>query len=623
MATETRSHDGCWTCRLRKKKCDEKRPICTECMCVGLECHGFGEKPAWMDRGARQKAQAAKMKQKVAQATRNRRVNQFREQHESSAKFLQNKPVANSTSTQACIPVSEPVVQQQPFADPFEPTSYARDDMATVMDHLPMIDHTTAGFQASLDEMTFLSDSNFDLPEIDTIATDDIRLPINPPILCAPEGLRDSYSVPKFQSNLGLSPSGATSMLSITNVDDAILLAHYLNQVFPWQFRFCSLSLSEFNQGYFIWLMSKSRPLYLASLALSSSYRGLQKSVDESPAHQKFEEHMERYDLATEELQRNLKEHKSTDDVSMLACIVSFICSSQFLHAGKIDWNMHLQAGTSIIAPWISQQVETKQGVPKTPEESSRDFFIGSIVRFDILSAITKDATPGLCDKYRNLLKSGHPIIKLETVCGCQNWVFDLLLDVYLLRDWKKTTRAAGLLSLWELTARANAIKTDLERRITGNLILMNQFKQDLEVRHDDNMQSRYSKYHICVVTHAFACSVSVLLEVIVSGAYPQMPEIKQKVGRSVESFAYVDDPDLLEVLCWPLFVVGCVTEADQYDFFRRLLSSSQVPRSESLYGIFNHLEKCWKLRECGEVVADNFEFSLFRTSKSGDVLIA
>ena len=89
MATETRSHHGCWSCRLRKKKCDERHPICTECMCVGLECHGFGEKPEWMDRGARQKAQAAKMKQKVAQVTKSRRMNQIRDQHESSMKRQQ------------------------------------------------------------------------------------------------------------------------------------------------------------------------------------------------------------------------------------------------------------------------------------------------------------------------------------------------------------------------------------------------------------------------------------------------------------------------------------------------------------------------------------------------------
>ena len=111
MATETRSHHGCWSCRLRKKKCDERHPICTECMCVGLECHGFGERPEWMDRGARQKAQAAKMKQKVAQVTKSRRMNQIRDQHESSMKRQQKQ---NNTNNDANEANSKPPMKSSP-----------------------------------------------------------------------------------------------------------------------------------------------------------------------------------------------------------------------------------------------------------------------------------------------------------------------------------------------------------------------------------------------------------------------------------------------------------------------------------------------------------------------------
>ena len=31
MAGGTRSRLGCWTCRLRRKKCDERRPACANC----------------------------------------------------------------------------------------------------------------------------------------------------------------------------------------------------------------------------------------------------------------------------------------------------------------------------------------------------------------------------------------------------------------------------------------------------------------------------------------------------------------------------------------------------------------------------------------------------------------
>jgi C6 transcription factor Pro1 len=42
-----RSNRGCWTCRLRKKKCDEVVPGCLRCASVDVECH-YGPKPKWI-----------------------------------------------------------------------------------------------------------------------------------------------------------------------------------------------------------------------------------------------------------------------------------------------------------------------------------------------------------------------------------------------------------------------------------------------------------------------------------------------------------------------------------------------------------------------------------------------
>ncbi|TPX11351.1 uncharacterized protein E0L32_001169 [Thyridium curvatum] len=43
-----RTKTGCWTCRLRRKKCDEGLPACSSCISRDLYCYGYGEKPAWM-----------------------------------------------------------------------------------------------------------------------------------------------------------------------------------------------------------------------------------------------------------------------------------------------------------------------------------------------------------------------------------------------------------------------------------------------------------------------------------------------------------------------------------------------------------------------------------------------
>ncbi|KAK2747758.1 hypothetical protein FQN57_001788 [Myotisia sp. PD_48] len=43
----TRSRNGCWTCRARRKKCDEKRPFCTPCERRSLQCGGYGPRLKW------------------------------------------------------------------------------------------------------------------------------------------------------------------------------------------------------------------------------------------------------------------------------------------------------------------------------------------------------------------------------------------------------------------------------------------------------------------------------------------------------------------------------------------------------------------------------------------------
>lgn len=44
-----RSSNGCWTCRIRHRKCDELRPICKECSDRYIPCHGYGPRPPWLD----------------------------------------------------------------------------------------------------------------------------------------------------------------------------------------------------------------------------------------------------------------------------------------------------------------------------------------------------------------------------------------------------------------------------------------------------------------------------------------------------------------------------------------------------------------------------------------------
>ncbi|RDW57474.1 hypothetical protein BP6252_13734 [Coleophoma cylindrospora] len=64
-SSSRRSANGCWTCRLRHKKCDETVPFCACCESLEIQCFGYGPKPQWLDGGAQERQMAAEIKRAV------------------------------------------------------------------------------------------------------------------------------------------------------------------------------------------------------------------------------------------------------------------------------------------------------------------------------------------------------------------------------------------------------------------------------------------------------------------------------------------------------------------------------------------------------------------------------
>lgn len=322
-----------------------------------------------MDRGTRQKAQAAKMKEKLAQLTKNRRHKQARAQNDWVAKQPPNSHAERSTIRTEAPDASNNILMNHEHSSPTQTfgdrsqDEHARsqpaevleedgqstmvadtlassddsdsqrifDDMTFLSGYPVTLPHSgDADFQTSLEDMDFLSEQNFDLPELESILTANLHMEQSTAGLGVADDLCGAYlSPPESQISTAYPSHGTSSfMLPITDMEDAILLAYCIEKVFNWQFPFCSTPLSGFSQGYFLWLMSKSRPLYLASLALSISHMSNQRAVEGPYTKLRYEDHAGRYNLATEEFHRNLRTPKAVDDISMLACTVLLISSS-------------------------------------------------------------------------------------------------------------------------------------------------------------------------------------------------------------------------------------------------------------------------------------------------------
>ena len=102
MSHRVRSIEGCWTCRLRKKKCDERRPTCSPCIALALPCHGYGSRPGWMDGREREREMADQIRQIVKMtAGKNRRAAMLRRQQTSQSVLADN-----SSGETSCAPVT-------------------------------------------------------------------------------------------------------------------------------------------------------------------------------------------------------------------------------------------------------------------------------------------------------------------------------------------------------------------------------------------------------------------------------------------------------------------------------------------------------------------------------------
>lgn len=68
----SRSKNGCWTCRIRKKKCTEEKPSCLQCSKLGLKCDGYSDKrPEFMES---QTSQRLRLDQIKEQTSKNKKV---------------------------------------------------------------------------------------------------------------------------------------------------------------------------------------------------------------------------------------------------------------------------------------------------------------------------------------------------------------------------------------------------------------------------------------------------------------------------------------------------------------------------------------------------------------------
>ncbi len=592
----SRSNTGCWTCRIRHKKCDENVPICGACEIRDLPCHGYGEKPEWLDGGEAERKEVFRIKAAVKANLKRRRISKSSMASASPPTEITERASRKNGDLPALLLVGE---------------SSSEGELLTGQSHhLETSNTPNSSALPSKQASTALS------------------IPQNHDIKSCDE--RQSSVSPHLQT-LG-EEMAAPSLLSLTipSYREAELLMHYLDYVFPLQFRFHTPDLASGGRGWLLWLLVKTGPLHRAALSLSALHQYVLLGYVSGEQHAEL---IMYHAQALKDLHvflRDIRDSGNLDDLSqqigVLACGVSLISFevdilrfsfrtqltpfTQLFRGGGNDWKPHLNALVSL------SSISNAQGAREITTRSVEAFEAGThamtdishwqtaalrflrpvVVWFDLLSCASTGAAPQM--PYRALLEDNA--VDLESVMGCQNWVMKAIGDLADLHAWKSHARQSGTLSMPHLVSRSREIELRLEQGL-DSLDLPSSLSAEKLASPTfglpfEKPRSSTSK----LVTSIFATGALVYLHTIVSGALCALPEMQQAVSRTEIAIGRMLDPQMIRGLIWPICITACMAGPKQQQVFERALrmaigSSRDFGNCETALQI---LEKCWRIRE-------------------------
>lgn len=233
--------------------------------------------------------------------------------------------------------------------------------------------------------------------------------------------------------------------------------------------------------------------------------------------------------------------------------------------------------------------------------ECAFKFVLGSFIAFDIISSASTRSNLVLNTSHLQVLETFE--ISLESHTGCRNSVIALILEISLLDKWKKEAQSANKLSFVDLVKRGGGLQGRLWQELAaiekkahswagggvGSSVATSS-----AIATPDTPRPTHPE-----ISKVFIRSAITYLHVVISGPYPEVPEIAESVSETVLAFKSLKDPRLLRSLVWPFCISGCLALEKHYDFFRGLVSRAGITQHATgvCFEALQIMEECWKAR--------------------------
>ncbi|KAI9172182.1 Pestheic acid cluster transcriptional regulator [Paramyrothecium foliicola] len=598
ISGKVRSNNGCYTCRLRRKKCDEARPVCAGCQMLEITCYSGDEKPEWMDGGPKQKEMAEKIKAQVKKQASQRRDRKYLEMLETGAKMVTLDDSPQTVSSEG--------------RDGSVPTAF----------------------------------------DVERLGGRDHRL-------TPPPSNASGNSPPEIPWHNQAFFRQATEQERGPDIDLHFIMI-YLDYVFPYLFPHYRPPILVGGRGWILDVVQSNRAVYHTVVSLASYFFGiiLSKGEDENGAcMNRMVENLEtQMELGLRELRKEMQAITTqTSQVDMREGLVVMQSIVQMLifevtSSNKETWKLHLDAALALFLQILPRPEHWTEALislyseafppptmtdgfrrPFSTGQASLRFFTALLFQIDVMSSLTLGSAPRLfrfqasiipgCQKHdhANSFRSAGPLA-MEEFIGVYNWVLQMIGDVAALHSWKQVQIRAGTLPVHELLSRGQILEDAIR---AGRQAL------EVQLKIFEEQGLAYQPSHIVTdvlgelkgqavadtpayVNQNWVWAQAALIHVrlVMYGWHPCDPVIRETVTAILDCMCALPNSSCLRNVIWPFCLVGCLATPEEEDKFRLLASDlgplrvfgtckDAIEIMEAMWARRDEIDETWDVSKC------------------------
>ncbi|GLB40340.1 putative fungal specific transcription factor [Lyophyllum shimeji] len=628
------SKGGCWTCRLRRKKCDEQREgdSCRTCRRLTIECLGWGPKrPEWMRDKQAVEDYKANIKAQLTRAglIRGQPRAPHAHQHPSSAVSTQIRPHPYHRASAPDITSASPLHFDHP-------------DYGYRYVNTPQEQHTRPD-QTLIPGMPGASNSSFH-QITDPLYTDTTldALDLHTTFYSYPQSVTPISSSSSVSADIGFDVSQLGTSQEPSTFDFDLRLPsppapvpfiagqgniegehviYYFEHVRKIQLMFAGNTFT--NATYSMILQDPRGAVTNAVCALASLHytrmriaQGLEPP-DPNPEHSNAKYfHGEAYFQLETAKQLN----GTYSDKEALAAL-HLVCYSQ-LSGGSTSW----QPAFHVMCEWLAQTgllADENPAITLHAMSPTGQLLVKATLWLDTFSSLTVMRPP----KYLRLLKhllgerggywpavgdcDGLHSLRMDLLTGCPDEAMLALAETANLAHWKATEQRNGTLSSRELVRRGDDIEQRLRQHhsnAAGNLANVDQAPLHPTLVQAAGTEPRMAPFPSDEGRHLVAkifCEAAVLsLHTVLSNPNPGVQEIGESVETIIRLLDEVRPSEIDRTMVYPICLAGSMSD----DSSRREFCKGRLQHLDGSIGNLMQtrlvMEAIWQKRDvnCGVV---------------------